>query len=163
MATVGEIAKASFQKILTQGSEAPFEADEYNDFITALNVYMLDLDASGISLGYTEVSSLGDAVTIPTGALRGVIYNMALEIAPDYGGVVTADLVRIAREGKRTMSRLGQITPTSSFPGTLPVGSGNQWDGGGTYTRRFYPDAEAAILAETTGSIGLETGTEEAS
>ena len=155
MATVAQVAKASLQKILVQGSEAPFEADEYQDFIFALNAYMTDLAANGISLGYTVVYSLSDEVTVPTGALRGVIYNMALEVAPDYGGIVSAECQRIAAQSLDTMRMIGQTIPESSYPSTLPCGSGNACQ-----SAYFYPDMEAEILGESTGSIGLESETE---
>ena len=103
MATVAQVAKAALQRILVQASEAPLEADEYQDFIFAMNNYMAMLDASGISLGYTVVSDLADEVTIPAGALRGLIANMAIEVSPDYGGVVSDGLIKAAREGVKTM------------------------------------------------------------
>jgi len=56
------------------------EADEYADYIFALNNYMTALEAEGVSLGYTVVANLSDAVTVPTGALRGIIANMALRL-----------------------------------------------------------------------------------
>jgi len=158
MATVAQVAKASLQRILVQGSEAPLEADEYQDFIFAMNNYMLQLDAQGISLGYTEVSDLSDSVTIPAGALRGLIANMAIEVAPDYNGTVTAALAQAARDGLQTMRVLGQRIGATAFPATLPVGSGNEGNGQ-AFNTHFYPDSEASILAETTGAIGLEQNT----
>lgn len=159
MATVAQVAKASLQRILVQASEADLEPDEYQDYIFALNNWMLALDAEGVSLGYTEVSDLGDEVTVPTGALRGIIANLAIEVSPDYGGQVTPALISAAAEGLRVMRRLGQRMQSSAFPDTLPVGSGNE--GGRTRFRGeyFFPDREAEILAETTGAIGLETNT----
>jgi len=161
MATVSQIVKASLGKILVQASGAPIEADEAQDFIFDMNVFMLALDADGVSLGYTEVDNLGDDVTIPTGALLGLIENMGVLSAPRYGGIVTQTLAQSANEGLKIMRKLGQIIPTSSYPGTLPRGSGNEWCG--SRYSRFYPDLEAEILAETSGAIGLETGTEAAS
>lgn len=158
MATVEQVAKASLQRILVQGSEAPFEQDEYMDYIFALNNYMTALEAEGISLGYTEVSSLSDTVTVPTSALRGIIANMAIEVAPDYGGVVSDALVVAAKNGMKVMRLVGQHIAASRFPSTLPRGSGN-YNGDYANTSPFYPDAEAEILAETTGAIGLETNT----
>jgi len=55
MATVAQVAKASLQRILVQASESSLEPDEYQDFIFAMNNYMSQLDAQGVSLGYTEV------------------------------------------------------------------------------------------------------------
>lgn len=156
MATVEEVAKASLGSILVQGSEAPLNPDDYQAFIFALNNYMTSLDAEGIALGYTVVDSINDQVTIPVGALRGVIANMAIEVAPDYGATVTDALVVRAQQGMNAMRRLGKSSPQTQYPSTLPRGSGNYHE---YNTTPFYPDLEAEILAEVSGSIGLETGT----
>lgn len=159
MATVAQVANAALKRILVQASEAPLEADEYQDFIFALNNYMLALDAEGITLGYTEVSDLGDEVTVPTGALRGIIANMAIEVAPDYNGTVSPALATAAQQGLQVMRIIGQTISPSSFPSTLPIGSGNE-DSGLFCNSRFYSGAnEAEILAETTGAISLEDST----
>ena len=123
-----------------------------------MNNYMAELDAQGIQLGYTVVTDLGDTVTIPTGALRGLIANMAIEVAPDYNGVISGGLQKAARDGFNTMRMLGQSMGKTRFPCTLPVGSGNE-DNDFGMNGHFYPDQEAAILAETTGAIALETNT----
>ena len=158
MATVAQIAKASLQRILVQASEAPLEADEYQDYIFALNNYMLSLDAQGINLGYTEVTSLGDDVTVPSGALRGIIANMAIEVSPDYNGQITQALVGAANDGLKVMRRLARNIVSTAYPSTLPIGSGNE-DGTRLTRSHFYDDLEDTILAETTGSINLETNT----
>jgi len=159
MATVSQVANASLKRILVQASEAPLEADEYEDFMFALNNYMLALDAEGVTLGFTEVSSLGDTVTVPTGALRGIIANMAIEVAPDYNGVVTPGLAKAAQEGMKVMRLIGQTISATSYPSTLPQGSGNE-DSDTYSTSHYYSGAsEAEILAETTGAIGLEDNT----
>lgn len=157
MATVAQIAKASLQRILVQADESPLEASEYQDYIFALNNYMLSLDAQGIQLGFTEVSNLGDEVTVPTGALRGIIANMAIEVAPDYGGEISQGLINAAQNGLVAMRHIGQSMGQTEYPSTLPQGSGNyQYTFRGSY---YYPDLEAQILAETTGAIGLEVNT----
>jgi hypothetical protein len=158
MATVAQVAKSSLQRILVQASEAPLEPDEYQDFIFSMNNYMAELDAQGIQLGYTVVTDLGDTVTIPTGALRGLIANMAIEVAPDYNGVISGGLQKAARDGFNTMRMLGQSMGKTRFPCTLPVGSGNE-DNDFGMNGHFYPDQEASILAETTGAIALEVNT----
>ena len=119
---------------------------------------MGELDAQGVKLGYTTVSGLGDEVTIPTGALRGVIANLAIEVAPDYNGIVSQGLIKAAKEGMNTMRLIGQTITKSEMPSTLPLGSGNEGDLSGI-SGHFYPDSEADILAETTGAIALEQNT----
>jgi hypothetical protein len=160
MATAAQVAKASLQKILAQATEAPIEASELQDFIFGMNAYMLDLDASGVSLGYTVVTDGGDDVTVPDGALRGVIYNMAVEMAPEFDGTITPVTAKIASDSMKTMRLLGQTMGESRFPSTLPIGSGNEGCNS-RLSRRFYPDQQAEILAETTGSISLEVDTNE--
>ena len=161
MANAGQVLKASLQRILVQASESQLEPSEFQDAIFDMNNFMLDLDAKGIALGYTVVENLGDEITIPTGALRGLIANVAIEIAPDYNGTVSPALAKAAKEGLETMRLLGLRKPISEFPSTLPVGSGNE--GLGFSVTRFYSGAlEAEILRETTGAIGLESETEAA-
>ena len=157
MATVEQVAKDALKMIMVQGSEAPLEADDYADFITSLNDYMQELAAQGINLGYTEVSSIQDQVTVPLGALRGIKANMAINVSPSYGGVVSEALVMAARQGKQTMRLIGQRIGKTRYPSTLPRGTGNydSFSMGDNY----YPDLESTILTETTGAIGLEDET----
>lgn len=159
MATVQQVANAALKRIIVQGASSTLEPDEYQDFIFAMNNFMSALAADGVALGYTVVSNIADQVTIPTGALRGLIANMAIEVAPDYGGVVSPALVEQARTGLDTMRQIGQSIPETAYPCTLPYGAGNYWNSLGL-TQFFYPDLEAEILGESTGSIGLESQTD---
>lgn len=158
MATVSQVAKASLQRILVQSDEAPLEASEYQDFIFAMNNLMTDLDAKGINLGYTIVANLGDDITIPTSCLRGLIALMAIEVAPDYNRQPSEAIVLAAKEGMRTMRRVGMTMRQTEYPCTLPKGSGN-FDGT-TRSDQYYPDLEAEILTEYGGAILLEDDTE---
>lgn len=158
MATAEQVINAALRKVMVQGSEAPLQPDEYQDGIFAMNAFMADLDAQGVALGYTVVTSTSDPVTIPTGALRGLIANLAIEMAPDFGGIVSPELVEQARTGLETMRLIGQSIPTSAYPSTLPYGSGN-YDYSIGLTQFFYPGQEEEILGETTGSVGLESDT----
>ena len=157
MATVKEVGDAALKRILVQGAGAELEPEEYKDFIFALNNLMFALDADSISLGYSRVYNLGDEVTVPTGALRGIIANVAIEVAPEYGGKVSPALVAAASAGMDTIRKLGQRIPTSKFPGNLPRGRAQGSSGLDPWG--YYPDLEAEILAETTGAIGLEVDT----
>jgi len=158
MATVAQVAKASLQAILVQASESQLEADEYQDFMFAMNNYMASLAAKGVNLGYTNVSTLADTVTVPPGAITGLIANMAIQSVPYYGGVVTPELALTAREGMQAMRQLGQIITPTRLPSTLPIGSGNE-DSTYGYSSHFYTGDEAAIAAETNGMIALEVST----
>ena len=136
MATVEQVAKSSLQKILVQGSEAPYEADEYQDFMFAMNNLLARWESDGIHLGYTPVSSLSDEVTVPDGALQGVIAVMAVEVAPDYGVEPSQSLAISAAAGMETIRLIGQCVPKGRYPPTLPRGAGN-YDAG---MAPYYPD-----------------------
>jgi len=124
MATASYVASAALKRILVEADEAPLEASDYTDLYASMNNYMAALEAQGVRLGYTPVSGPADEITIPSGALRGLIANVALEVAPDYGGNVSADLVQQARDGIQVMRLLGQSIGGAMLPNTLPMGSG---------------------------------------
>ena len=160
MTTTGQVLKAALQEILVQGSEAPLEADEYQDAIFALNNYMTALDANGVHLGYTVVDSLADEITVPAGAIQGIISNLAILLATQFNSTVSPSLSAKAQMGLNAMRKLGITIAPMSYPGTLPIGSGNEGYWGG-YCRggHFYPDPVDTALTETGNNIALETNT----
>lgn len=144
--TVEQVLRPALQELLVQGSETPLEADEYRDTIFALNTWMADLEARGVDLGYTTVDSLSDAVTVPDGAIMGIVSNLALLIAPQFGAVPSNELYRKAKRGMNTIYKLGQTIVDSEYPCTLPRGSGNNpspfW-GDNFYREEEVSDADA--------------------
>ena len=158
MATAAQVTKAILQEILVRSVEAPLEPDELQDTIFAMNNYMTALDADGVHLGYTVVSSLGDEVTVPAGALQGLIANVAIDVAPQFGATVSQALVLKAKKGMSAMRKLGITIGTMSYPDSLPVGSGNEGDWYNNHDH-FYTGADSATLTETGNNVGLETNT----
>lgn len=126
--TVEKVTRQALQRILVQASEAEMQASEYQDAIDALNNMMAAWEANGIRLGYTPVNSLSDTVTVAPGAIRGIIANLAVEVAPDYDGTVTPALATQAAAGLDTCRKLGRVSISSQFPSTLPRGSGSRSD-----------------------------------
>ena len=156
--TAADLIKASMQEILVQASEAPLEGDEYNDAIFALNNMMAAFDAMSIDLGYTVVKTLGDTITVPSGAIQSIVKNLAVELAPQFDSIVSNELARQAVTGIRTLRRITRKFPVSRMPSTLPIGSGNYHDV--VNRRHFYPDQQPDILGEVSGSIELEENTD---
>ena len=158
MATAAQVTKAILQSILVRGVESPLEADEIQDAIFGLNNYMTMLDADGIHLGYTIVSDLGDEITIPNGALQGVIANAAIFMAPQFTNTqISPALALMAKTGLSAMRKLGVTVGPMLLPDTLPIGSGNEWDWG--QDNHFYDGVSDDILTETGNGIQLETNT----
>ena len=160
MASAAQVLKAALQEILVQDSEAPLQAAEYQDAVFAMNNYMFALDANGLSLGYTEVTGIGDTITVPPGAIQGMVANIAIMLAPQFGRPITQELALKARTGMQAMINLGVDTPILSLPDTLPIGSGNEDPESAWNDYRFYPDANADnALTEAGENIGLESST----
>jgi len=137
--TAAQLLKQSLQEILVQASEAPLESDEYRDAIFVMNSWMAGLEADGVDLGYTPVDSLSDVITVPAGAIMGMVSNVAILIAPQFGRPISFELQKKAKKGMATMYRLGQAVTVTEFPSTLPRGSGNTADG--LWDDPFYPGA----------------------
>ena len=158
MAKASVVVKAILGKILVRAVESELEADEIQDTIFAMNNYMTALDAEGVHLGYTVVTDLGDEITIPNGALQGLIGNVAIIMAADFGSTVDQSVIAQAKTGLSAMRKLGVTIGRQLFPSTLPIGSGNESDNWGDEWH-FYPEQDETILTETGNSISLEEST----
>ena len=156
--TAAVVARDILQELVVQGAESALNADEIQTTIRYMNRYMSKLAADGINLGYTIVSDLGDPITIPDGAILGMIKNVAIQIAPQYDVPISADLALAAQDGLRTMRNLGVELQEMRYPDTLPVGSGNEIFGS-IEGNHFYPNRQNEIRAEDNQTIIAEDDT----
>ena len=157
MDTAGSLITDSLQDILVQASEADLEPAEVQAAIRYMNRYMARLAASGVNLGYTIVTSLSDSITIPDGALDGLRAKLAISLAPMFDAIVPPDLYVAAADGERVMYSLGVTLGEMSYPSTLPIGSGNEWQGYGNSV--FYPDDQPNLRSEDNQNIVAEDET----
>lgn len=157
---VNEIVIDALEYLIVQADEQKIPQSEAKAAIRTLNDLMSKWDAQGISLGFSEVSDMGDIMTVPIGAKMGIKTNLALALAPKYNVAPDAGLVMLARDGYRALLTLAVDTAPMEYPAELPMGTGNTAPD--TTDDLFYPDETDTILTETGGSIGLEEDTEEA-
>ena len=156
----GDIIKDALTEITVLGAEAPVEPTDAQGAIRYLNRMMAALDARGIDLGYTEVNSLGDTITVPAGANEAMVYLLALRLFNQYsedGAAVPVILAQNARDGLKTLAQIAVNIGATEYPDTLPIGSGNEEES--RRTSHFYADLQDTILAEVGGSVGLEEST----
>lgn len=152
----GDIIRDAYFELLEASDEAPIEASEIQTGIRYLNRLMSRLAAQGYNLGYTEVSTVGDDVTVPSGALDGIVSNLAIALAAQFpqGGISEALRTKAVLGMKAIRSLTIEIIPTN-YPDTLPIGSGNQC--GGSISRdRFYGNPEDPIIGEAGNYIATE-------
>jgi len=154
MTTAAQVVKQILNEINVRASESDLAADEVQDTIFNINAYMAHLAATGVDLGYTEIENLGDPITVPAGAIMGMVANVAVMMCPTFGQQPSAALVSKARQGLETMYKLGVSVMPSDYPATLPVGSGNEsWRGD-----QFYHPPAPAFEKEQGGKLILENG-----
>ncbi len=128
METAKSLIKDILQEIFVQAQEQNVQPPDFQTALRYTNRYMQQLDARGVKLGWTNLTKESDAVTIPDGAILGVVYNVALQLCNQYDFEPSAALVINARDSMGVMRLLGVKIPKSNFPSTLPVGSGNEQD-----------------------------------
>ena len=70
----------------------------------------------------TQVATSATALTFPPGYERALKYNLAVEMAPEYGRSVTPEVAVIAQESKRVIKNLNISTPDMQLdvPGQYP-------------------------------------------
>jgi len=160
MATAGEIIVDALQDLIVQASESEINADEAQTAIRFMNNYMASIAAfPGINLGYTKIANLADTVTIPEGAYRGLIANLAIALAPQYNVPLTNELVLAAKSGQSAMLALSFNIGKTQYPNTLPRGSGNN-SNNNRNTSPFYCPTPENIITEGNRNIDLESSTE---
>jgi hypothetical protein len=158
METAQSVVTDILQEVLVQASEQPVEAVDFQFVVRYMNRYMAQL-AVTIPLGYTKVSKPSDLITIPDGALNGLIFNVALKILNSFDIDVGPTLYENAKDGLAAMRKLARNLTSAKHPNTLPIGSGNYECNG--RSSNFYSNEEPELLTEQNGSILLEDATNE--
>ncbi|MGZ3770063.1 MAG: hypothetical protein ACXVCP_00375 [Bdellovibrio sp.] len=68
----------------------------------------------------TEFAAVGDTVSLPIGYSRALKYNLALELAPEYGKAIDPNVANIAVESKADLQRQN-IQPVYLLPDTYGI------------------------------------------
>ena len=157
METAESVINDILQEILVQSSEQPIEAVDFQFVRRYMNRYMSELAITN-PLGYTSVTSPTDLITIPDGAINGLIYNVALNVVTSFDLDPAGSLVANAARSLKVIRKISRNSVSTKHPSTLPIGSGNECYGD---YYKFYQGVEPNILTEQNGSILLEDTTNE--
>lgn len=159
MELAGVIIKDALQELIVQASESAVSSEDATTSIRYLNRMMARFAARGVNLGYTQIDNVADPLTVPDGAVSGVVTNLAVELGNQYDVPIGPALASRAVSGFDAMLDIAFVIVPTRFPDTAPRGSGNTGDNFGTFTSTFYPGATDDILNESGNSIELESGT----
>ena len=154
METAKTVINDSLQEILVQASEQPIQPVDFQTARRYLNRMMATTPYNG--LGFTVITTPDDLVTVPMGALEGVIFNLAKRLLSSYDMPLTAELNESCKAGLKEIRRLAITIQPTRMPSTLPIGSGNEGDN--LYNNyHFYPGVDDELVTEQGGSIILES------
>lgn len=145
MATARDVIYRALSYDLDRQADAAIEDDELEDGISVLNDWMTSLESDDCYLGYTYINDASETVTVSPGVLLGITQNLAIQLAPMFGGKVSPMLEQNARKSLNSLMSAGVSAPALSFPRNLPRGAGqNSW----RYTNRTFFDGKTIPLAE---------------
>ncbi|HHZ71442.1 MAG TPA: hypothetical protein EYN54_14460 [Methylococcaceae bacterium] len=155
METAASVIKDILHEILIQTSQQLTDSTDSNTVMRYMNRFMASLAVKS-PLGYTEVTNLADPITIPSGAIEGLIFNTAVRLLSQYDIIPNQTLFANARDSLSTMVHLASQPILTMRPDTLPIGSGNE---SSLYQDRYYPSSENTLLDEQGRTILLESDT----
>jgi P22 tail accessory factor len=121
-----EVVRDALQEIIVQASEQPLRPTESATAIRYLNRLVTSWP---FELGYIPVVATSDTLCIPRYAQRCIVLNLAMELAPQFGQMVSQDLrINASNAYSDLLSRKSKIT-TARIPAGVPMGSGNRATG----------------------------------
>jgi len=129
-----DIVVAALSEIGLSSYSFDLSTDQLQQALLRLDAMMGEWGARGIKLGYNlpgspGSSSLSDEAGVPDSAWTAVITNLAMQIAPSYGKMVSNQTLTTARQSWNTILAVN-AAPIEMKLGAVPLGAGNKNVGG---------------------------------
>lgn len=99
MTTVADLLRDALGHIKVLDAAEAIEAEDARDGIRALNLMMTRWEASGLALGWKNVSSPEDALPLPLEAEEAVGAHLAIRLVGRYGQTLDASVIEMANDG----------------------------------------------------------------
>ncbi len=129
--TKQQIAEQAFAELVIANYEFDISPEMLSTAVARMDALVMNWAGVGINIQYplenTDSPTLNMNALVPMSATRALITNLACEIGPGLGKVVSPDTKAHAAESYSNMlaNRLSPI-PQMCVPGTMPVGAGNK-------------------------------------
>lgn len=123
---VQDVVRAALGHLRVTDMAGNVSAVEMVNAIRALNLLAREWEASGVTIGWSDVAKPEDPLPAPF-AEAALGYNLAMRLRPRYGAPLDPDLIALAQETLATVS--AQVTATAferiEYP-DLPSGTGQR-------------------------------------
>lgn len=107
-------------------SETP-SAEQQASGIRTLNEMLSTWAADGLRLSYIPVGTVTNTLTVPDGAVKGIKFCLAIDLAATYGATVSAEVAKGATDGMAVIQKICARTP--NFQSDIPAPSDWSWYG----------------------------------
>lgn len=105
-----DIIRAALQHIRVVDAQGPVDNNDAVEALRALNAMMTAIEADGINLGWSNVSTIEDTLPLPPEAEEAIGYGLAARLRARYGVSPDADIVGLAAAGAGMLRALSAST-----------------------------------------------------
>lgn len=131
MTTVADFIKDTLGLLQIVSPVQPVKPQDMQTAIRFLNRFMTRTEASNIAMGWSPVSNPSDVIPLPEEAELGVMYQLAMVLAPQWGVTPTTEVAAGAKMFFEDLMR-DQMVATPIIPITaLPLPDNSDVHSGG--------------------------------
>lgn len=144
MITKGELAQRILKLIGVNSRFSEADPEEVQDTIQYIEDWMASQDGIGTRLGYNFASDdydPNDDTGLPSWAVQGSTYSIAIIICPYYDKPIHPGLVKGARTGMQTIKANTIDVQSVQYPDRMPLGQGNN----SLWRNKFYRPEDRII------------------
>jgi hypothetical protein len=124
MATVGNIIKRALGKLNAFDSGEALPSADSSDAIDNLNTMMTRWEADGLASGWVNVANPSDDMPTPPELDGAIVWNLAIELAPDYDMEPSQVVVNRAGIYMAALERDRYVEAPIYSENDAPMGSG---------------------------------------
>jgi hypothetical protein len=122
METAGTVVNDALSEVMSETMEHPREADDLWLGIRHLNRMMASWEARGLKLNFTKIENPDDELTVPAGAIKAIIENLAISLCSSFGVGVSPSLAASAGESMKAVYAICADIKPAQIPKDLPLG-----------------------------------------
>ena len=134
MTLASDIVTSALRKIGAVDASEAVNAEDFETAAQALNRMATRWEANGLAFGWSNITSPSDVITALIEAENALIYNVALEIAPEYGLPVSGFVQQRADDELASLRRDRFVASPLYSTTDEPVSSGRYPRGWNIYS-----------------------------